>query len=388
MSETNFKVNLTSIKSVNPHGNAHSLDLVSCYGYEIITGKGVYKVGDLVVYIPIDSVIPQKLEDFLFPQGSKISRSGSKNRIRQIRIRGVPSQGMVVSPQDIYSVYNFTPTRLEKDYSVELGITKYEPPEVTSGTPGQNKTRLKAKRNPYFKDYNGLNNVKWYPEKFSHDEVVQIEEKAHGSNIKLAWVPYVPLTFWDKLKHSFWKLFGREHKWEYCFGSNTTQLQNREDYSGYYGSNIYKFVSDKYKMHQVIQPGETWYGEVYGKTDTGTEIQKGYTYGASEPKVIFFDITVLQPDGTTKYLNPPQSKHLVESRGLTYVPVLYVGPYVSMKNNEQYTLGPSVLDPKTKVREGCVIKAVENYDQQNGEKKALKFISSKYLDDKTNSDNH
>jgi RNA ligase (TIGR02306 family) len=387
ISETNFKVPLTRILKIYPHTNADKLEIAQVYGYDCIVSKGSYTVGEQVIYIPIDSIIPQCIEDYVF-KNSKLDRKSSKNRIRQIRIRSVPSQGLLLKQSEVYTLFGFIADTLEKDYSSELRISKYEPPEELLGLPGKTKVRTKRCFNPYFKEYNGLNNIKWYPEKFAPYEVVEISEKIHGFNVRFALLPYKPLGFWNTLKHYFWKLFGKEQKWEYCYGSNTVQLQNKYNHTGFYVFNVYKLISDKYEMESKLKPGETIYGEIYGRAPNGKEIQAGYSYGESELKLVCFDMSMLQSDGTTKWADPIMTKSSIERRGLPYVPVLTIKKYGSMKENEQFTLGPSVLDPNTKVREGCVIKSYFNYDQGDGQKKALKYVSSDYLDNKKNTDWH
>ena len=92
-SDSGYKVPLTTIKEIKSHPNADRLDIAVVYGFEVVIGKDGYKVGDKVLYIPIDSIIPIDLERELFPEDSKIKLS--RSRVKQIRIRKFPSQGML-----------------------------------------------------------------------------------------------------------------------------------------------------------------------------------------------------------------------------------------------------------------------------------------------------
>ena len=56
-----YKVPLTTIVKVEPHTNAERLELAFVYGFQVIVQKGKYQVGDKVVYVPIDSLLPQWL---------------------------------------------------------------------------------------------------------------------------------------------------------------------------------------------------------------------------------------------------------------------------------------------------------------------------------------
>jgi RNA ligase (TIGR02306 family) len=72
MEGSGYKVPLTQILEIKEHPNADRLEIAVVYGFEVVVGKGSYKTGDTVIYIPIDSILPQDLEDHLFPEGSKI----------------------------------------------------------------------------------------------------------------------------------------------------------------------------------------------------------------------------------------------------------------------------------------------------------------------------
>lgn len=110
------KINeLTSIK------DADKIEVASVLGWKVVVRKGEFKVGDLVVYCEIDSILPDKPE-FEFLKDRKF-------RIRTIRLRGQISQG-ICFPLNILS------DTLETGvYSVEegtdvteiLGIKKHMP---------------------------------------------------------------------------------------------------------------------------------------------------------------------------------------------------------------------------------------------------------------------
>lgn len=362
-SESGYKVPLTTIKEIKEHPNADALELAVVYGFEVIVKKDSYKVGDIVLYIPIDSIIPQDLEDHLFPADAKIKLT--KHRIRQIRIRKYPSQGMLISIDDIDAVYGFKPTSLEKDYAEKLKIEKYEPPAKGSPQAQNAAKKKKAKENSHFRKYNGLGNIKWFPTKFQEGEEVTVQEKIHGTNARAGKMPFETNTIWKKIKG----FFGMNPKFEECYGSNNVQLQDRKRYKGFYGEDLYGAVFGKIEVFNKIKEGEQIFGEIYGEG-----IQKNYHYGTREHKFVLFDV---QKDGV--WLNPDEVKAYAEERGFDFIPEIYRGPF-NLEKMKELTLGDSVLAPSQKVREGIVIKSVEGYDEGMGGKRALKFISEKYLD--------
>lgn len=371
-----FKVPFTKILKVDKHPNADRLSVYTIYGFQVVGGKDQFEIGDEIIYCPIDAILPKWLEERLFPEDSKIKLN--KSRVRQIRIRGLASQGMII-PYHAVSSELFIP-QLETDLSSLLGITKYEPsePEGTTSIKSGGR-RLKKKENPLFHQYNGLINIKWAPNMFQSDEMVVFQEKIHGTNARAALLPYSANTLWKRII----EFLGLAPSHEFCYGSNTVQLQNKPGHKGFYGQDIYGEVFAALKAEEKLKPGEAIYGEIYGMNT-----QKNYSYGSpDERKFVLFDVKVLNEDGTYRWLDPDEVQVYADQRGFKTVPELYRGPFTSLEFAKSYTVGPSVLAPEQPVREGIVVKAYKNYDEY-GNKRALKIISEAYLDDHTNSDGH
>lgn len=371
-----YKVPLTTIVNITPHNGADRLEIAWVYGFQVIVQKDKYKIGDQLIYIPIDSLLPQWLEDNIFPADSKIKLHN--HRVRQIRIRGLASQGMLIDSSVVSSKVNPSYLKLEQDLKTILGITKYEPPQPGfAQTIGNRKTRNRKHEHPLFHKYNGLDNIKWFPDLFQEGEEVVIQCKLHGTNARASKLPFMANTLIKKIK----KLFGLAPRVEKCYGSNNVDISAVTEFKGFYGSDIYGTCFDSIDVFNKIQLGEIFYGEIIGPG-----IQKNYDYSLKEHHFVVFDAKVLQSDGKFKWLNPDEVEELCKQRGFEYVPVLYKGPY----NKElaySLTKGPSIYDPKTKVREGIVIKATKDYDVV-GNKKALKWVSEEYLADKNNTDFH
>lgn len=369
-----FKCPITTILRLEKHPNADRLELAFCYGFQVIVQKDKYKVGDKILYVPIDSLLPQWLEDKLFPPDSKITIK--HHRIRQIRIRKIASQGMIVNLDDIAEKVNPEYLQLEQDVSTILGITKYEPPSFKEKGPRISTPRNKPLENHRFHKYGGIDNIKWYPTLFDGQEVI-IQEKLHGSNCRASYAKSQANTLWKKIL----KFFGRLPAYEYCWGSNNVQLQHRPGDRGFYGEDVYGSVLRKVDAFSKLKQGETIYGELIGPG-----IQKGYEYGHKEHHFVLFDVKVEKEDGTQEYLDPEEVEAYAKERGFDFVPVLYRGIF-NMEFAKQLATGNSAYYPAEKVKEGCVVKIRTGYGQ-NGSKQALKMINEKYLDDTSNTDNH
>lgn len=374
--DPNYKVPLTNILEILPHSNAERLEIATVYGFQVIVSKGRYKAGDVVVYVPIDSILPQGLEDKIFPEGSKIKLN--HHRVRQIRIRGLASQGMLLDTTDIADKVDFKKAHAEDNLAGALGITKYEPPvRGPSQTQGAGRNRNKKSEHPLFHKYNGLDNIKWFPTLFKEGDEVVVQEKLHGTNARASILPFIANTWRKKIK----KFFGLAPKTENCYGSNMVEISASTEYKGYYGQDIYGEAFEAAGVFERLMPGEIVFGEIIGPG-----VQKGYEYGLSSRRFIVFDVKILRHDGKFTWLNPYEVENYCNERDFDFVPVFYRGPY-SRDAIYAMTKGPSVFDPKTKVREGVVVKAAGEYSIE-GNKKALKWVSEDYLADTSNTDFH
>ena len=110
------------IADIRPIPNADKIEVAVIKGWECIVNKSDgFKVGDLVVYIEIDSVLPDRPE-FEFMRKYKF-------RVKTIKLRGQVSQGLVL-PLDILDKVHYLGVYEKKegeDVTESLGIKKYDP---------------------------------------------------------------------------------------------------------------------------------------------------------------------------------------------------------------------------------------------------------------------
>ncbi len=127
-----FEVKIVSLAEVSKHENADSLDIARIAGYQCVVRRNQFRTGDLAVYIPEGSIIPQELLEktgLWDPENNKGKLAGPRgNRLKAVRLRGVVSQGLLVpAPQGLGA---------GDDVAEHYGITKYVP-EVPAGMRGQ-----------------------------------------------------------------------------------------------------------------------------------------------------------------------------------------------------------------------------------------------------------
>lgn len=112
-----FEVKVCRV-AIEEHPNADSLDLAVVGDYRSCVRKGQFASGDLVAYIPEDSIVTPWLQKELGVEGKL---AGPKhNRVKAVRLRGTLSQGLVMKARD-YWVEG-------QDVAEELHIKKYEVP--------------------------------------------------------------------------------------------------------------------------------------------------------------------------------------------------------------------------------------------------------------------
>lgn len=135
---TEFHVEVVRIGAVEKHPNADTLSITHVHGgYPVIFRTGDYVEGDLVVYVPVDSIVPDTHEwAWLAPAGSGLR--DKDRRIKAKRLRGIFSMGL----------FTKAPPHAKEGEDVAnlLGIMKYEPDaEVASSPP---KPQPRPKRRP------------------------------------------------------------------------------------------------------------------------------------------------------------------------------------------------------------------------------------------------
>lgn len=355
-----FTVPLTKVLEVKPCPNSDRLDIIKIYDWQVVTGRGNFSVGDSVIYVPVESILPQDLENRIF-KDSKIKLN--KHRVRSIKLRGQISQGLAVNIPDAFNncdeIYNL---KYEDDYSKRLGITKYNPPVIEM--PKHMMVKKKKKGNPNFKKYHDIENFKYYDRSLQPDMDVYISEKLHGTSFRAGWFKTEANTWFKKFK----RLFGMLPEWEFCYGSRMVEISSKLYYIGYYGDDIYGKIVNKYNLRQVIPECFAVYGEIVGPS-----IQKGYTYGLKEHKLFVYDIMDTREN---KYLDYPQFKRSVSNMDLIRVPELYIGPWNKEKADE-LRKGLSTLTEEH-IREGVVIRTLLEQKTGNLSRLILKYINDDY----------
>lgn len=124
------------ITDIQPIPGADAIDVATVLGWQVVVKKGDFQVGDLAVYVEIDSVLPD-LEEYRFLW--KFAEQRPNNfRVKTIKLRGQVSQGILFPLTGVHKILIpwFLGTEEESvmyppegtDLTELLGVTKYEAP--------------------------------------------------------------------------------------------------------------------------------------------------------------------------------------------------------------------------------------------------------------------
>jgi len=182
---------------------ANAIELIQLeeVGFEIVSQKDLYKVGEKAVYVQPDYCLSEisLFESFIRPNGdSSKCKLGSKNRIRAIKFNFHRGDNQVVYSQGILLPWNevqnylaslkkgYSLTNEELNLSEVLGITKWEDPYEKTGSGLVNGASSKFPDGMYRTDEENVNNV-W--DHLFHKIIYPVQlvgsEKIDGSSITL-----------------------------------------------------------------------------------------------------------------------------------------------------------------------------------------------------------
>jgi RNA ligase (TIGR02306 family) len=123
---------IAEITDIHPIPDADAIECAEVdHGWNVVVKKGEYSVGDLAIYLEIDSWVPHELAPFLSKGHEPREYNGVKGeRLRTMKLRGQVSQGLLL-PKTILDEKGFWPLAgnpVGHDLTIQLGIQKWEAP--------------------------------------------------------------------------------------------------------------------------------------------------------------------------------------------------------------------------------------------------------------------
>ena len=134
---------IRTIEEIKPIEGADAIEAARVDGWWVVIKKGEYAVGATVIYLEIDSWVPQELAPFLVKGAIPREYNGVKGeRLRTVKLRGQISQGLILplynyeptaaAMQAYHSTRPYDPDETHFDVSEVLGIQKWEPEVAAS----------------------------------------------------------------------------------------------------------------------------------------------------------------------------------------------------------------------------------------------------------------
>ena len=189
---------ITNIREIK---GADKIEVAEVLGWEVVIRKGEFNIGDLCIYIEVDSIVPP-LPQFEFLKERKY-------RVRTIKLRGQLSQGLCLP---LSYLPCFTPCSCDEGYDIteKLGITKYDPEAVKEQRLLDQLNTIKKSRIEKF-----LLRNKWYRRFFT-------KEKSKG------WPKFIKKTDEERIQKLPWicetekdTIFTATEKLDGCSDENT-----------------------------------------------------------------------------------------------------------------------------------------------------------------------
>lgn len=360
---------LASIQKIEEIKPIEGADLVVHYrvlGWWVVGRKDEFNVGDKVVYIEIDSILPEKTEfEFLRPK---------KFRIKTQKIRGVISQGIIFS-MDILPNNNYS---IGDDVSDIIGVKKYEPNDMIE------QEALSKVKTPDNKFVAPIKNILF---RYCPSVARFIFRKSKKESF--AWPKDVPHT--DETRVQILQDLITEHKGNIFYttekvdGSSITIYYINKKFGicsrninygdGKRFSNNFTDTVLKYKLDEILPSyckernlNLAIQGELLGPKIQGNK------YELTDYQILFF--SVFDVDKKC-YLNYTEAVEIIHELGMTFVPL--VNPYYEMTDDIdeliEKSIGKSLVNPKIQ-REGLVFRLLNPVE---GQHVSFKAINPKFL---------
>lgn len=402
------------ITNIIDHDNADSLQIVKIWGYDCIVKKGDFKIGDLAVYLEPDTKIDTCRPPFQFL--AKTTNSGGmtvtqygKHRITAKRLRGKWSEGLLIKAPEGFKEGD--------DCWDYFGLERWEPQESnllkSSNSGGGKLGSSHAVKGPEFQcPYYDLQNLKKYSKVINPDETVMITTKLHGSQAKYCYhngqmfcgsrnqwrkkpgyyfvnhknkfilfiINLVKFISGNKPEKVFNFFLNLPNRWARSLNQYFTYVVSENAWWKAYDQN--PWIGEFCKKN----PNVVLYGEIIGNLIQG----KNFHYGLKDNEIGFYVFDILQPeykydaikDKTEiichKWLDNQKLHFDAKFNEIKKVPLLYVGKY-NINTIAELAEMKETLNNANHVREGVVVKLLNEREDDTIGRVGLKYVSLNYL---------
>lgn len=372
---------IEKIEWVRPIEGADNIELIGVLGWICIAKKNEFKVGDLAVYIEIDSKCPSNDERFSF-----LAKKKFKIKTMKLGKFNVISQGLALPISLFPELHD---KKIGDDVTKELKITYASEDDIarkSNKIDPNAKYKSMAQRNPKLFSKPIIRKMMRYnigrkilflifgrkkdnPKKFPNWIVKTDEARIENATFYLQSVnKWVKTEKLDGTSCTFAVDRLKKNKFDFIVCSRNVRQADR-DQACYHQSNIYWELADKYNIEQILINFaiENNYNRVVLQGE-GVGLVQGNPYKFTENKLYVFNLII---DGVR--LGTIEMAEFCEKYGLTNVPIIDTS-YTLPQTMEEMKLeadGYSQLNPKVK-REGFVYRSIDG-------QQSFKNVSREYL---------
>lgn len=339
---------IEKITAINPIVGADLIEVATVLGWEcVVAKKDNFKIGDLVIYIEVDSIVPEKPEyEFL---------RARKFRVRTIKLKKQVSQGLILPLSMLENKVSITEG---KDVTDILGIIKYDP-EVQSEIENEVSGK-KSKLHKFLLRY------KWYRalqkksdswpswiSKSDEERLQAMPSVVEKFKDKILYatekIDYQSVTFFTKTKYYFHGLFKKK---EFGVCSRNKKVVNK--------NSLYWKIAEKYDLERIMK---AYPNDLTIQGEQGDSKVQGNKYKITEPKMWIYTI-IKDQDGEKYHFNYDEMKSFISFSGsnLELVPLIdnNFKMLPTVKEMIEYAKGKSVVNNSKINREGVVFRCIEN----------------------------
>lgn len=382
-------------------------------GWWVIVKKNQFRVGDLAIYIEVDSRVPEK-EPFMFLDKRHF-------KVKTLKMCKVISQGLLMSPEDFgwevtttgqfagdapiiktgpdsfvegeFVIKAYSEILTEGDFVTEkLGITyaTEEDNKRKANTPDKYKKMAQRRPNLFKKSW-----ARWMMKR-EWGKKVMFFFFGKKRDVRSAWPEWVKKTDEERCQNMPWLFPGNDQEWiatEKIDGTSTTFTAKKKgrkidflvcsrnvvfdkpDKKCYYETNVYTEMAEKYNVEKILTgilkasteiEFITLQGETYGEG-----IQKR-DYGLKEHNFMAFNLIFGMRNGEVQRLNPLMMTEFLLKYGIPCVPVIDAHFKIPETCDELLERATGVSQLDGGMREGLVFRS------KDGEQ-SFKAVSNEFL---------
>jgi RNA ligase (TIGR02306 family) len=259
-------------------------------GWKVIDGIGKYSVGDMVIYVSVDSWVPNTLAPFLSrDKEPRVYEGVPGERLKTIKMGGALSQGLLLPLSVAYDLdpADYDHSFVEDDDVTELlGILKWE-------------------RTPEFRAANAKGNFPYFLRKTDQERVQNVRPRT------LEQVGPATYEVTEKLEGQSFTAY----LWDGVFGVCSRNLELKAD-----EPSTWVDTAKRYDLETKLRAFYERTGEqiaIQGE-QVGPGIE-GNIYKLDSVRLYVYDVFNIAEQ---KYLSPAMARAVVDLLGLDYVPVV------------------------------------------------------------------